>query len=116
MTEEMHIDRAKALQWLDGDERMLARIRIIFMKNIPPQVERLGVSLDQGDTGSSERMAHTIMGSAAMMGATVMSAEAGRIEKSAIQGDLESARLHFARFAAEYEQVMKLLDADGDHI
>lgn len=114
MNEQLHLDRDKALQWLEGDDRMMARIRTIFMKNIPSQVEMLGACLNQGDAGSAERMAHIIMGSAAMMGATIMSNEAGRIEQSAIKGDLDSARLHFAHFAVEYEQVMKALKAYGD--
>lgn len=115
MLEQEHVNRDKALQWLEGDERMLIKIRAIFMKNIPPQVKDLGACLDQGDTVSAERMAHTIMGSAAMMGATVMSTEAGKIEQSAIKGDLDAARLHFATFVVEYEKVMAALQADGGH-
>lgn len=106
-------DRQKALQWLEGDELMFARLKAIFMKNIPAQVESLGRFLEAGDNDSAERMAHTIMGSSAMLGARVMSKEAGQIERSVMDGDLDSARSCFARFVGEYEKVMAELAADG---
>jgi HPt (histidine-containing phosphotransfer) domain-containing protein len=114
MNEQKQIDKQKALQWLEGDERMFAKIKAIFMKNIPAQVESLGAFLDAGDRSSAERAAHTIMGSSAMLGASIMSDEAGKIEKSAIEGNMASARLHFGRFVEEYQKVMKELAADGD--
>ncbi len=115
MSEQEHIDRSKALRWLDGDERMLVKIKAIFMKNIPSQVELLKAYLDADDNNATERQAHTIMGSSAMLGASVMSDEARKIEQSAIAGDMDAARLRFTRFAGEYEKVMKALAGDGGH-
>jgi HPt (histidine-containing phosphotransfer) domain-containing protein len=114
MNEHKQIHSRKALQWLEGDERMFVKIKAIFMKNIPSQVGFLKVSLDAGDTGSVERAAHTIMGSSAMLGASGMSDEARKIELSAIEGDIASARFHFARFVGEYEKVMEELATDGE--
>lgn len=108
------IDRRKALQWLEGDELMFVKIKAIFMKNIPSQVELLRAYLASGDIGSTERAAHTIMGSSAMLGASDMSDEAGKIVQSAIAGDLDSSRLHFRSFVWEYEKVMMKLTADGE--
>ena len=113
MNEQEHIDRRKALQWLDGDERMLVKIKEIFMKNIPSQVEALKAYLDADDIESTERQAHMIMGSSAMIGASVMSDEAWRIEQSAIAGDMDAARAHFTRFAEEYGKVITALAGDG---
>lgn len=113
MNDHEQLDRRKALQWLEGDERMLVKIKAIFMKNIPSQVEQLKAFLDAGDNGSTERAAHTIMGSSAMLGASFMSDEARKIEQSAIEGNMNSARLHFTRFVEEYEKVMVELAADG---
>lgn len=107
------IDRRKALQWLEGDERMLAKIKALFMKNIPSQVESLRMSLEAGDNVATERVAHTIMGSSAMLGAGGMSDDAREIERSAIEGDTASARLHFSVFVGEYEKVMEELAAEG---
>jgi len=107
------LDREQSLQWLEGDERMLNRIKAIFLKNIPNQVRDLEACIERGDTGTTERMAHTIMGSAAMMGASIMSAEARKIEESAIKMDMESAKHHYTTFAAEFEKVMMALQADG---
>ena len=113
--ESIHqIDKEKAPLWLEGDELMFARIKAIFMKNIPSQVEALGAMLEAGDCSSSERAAHTMMGSAAMLGANSMSNEARLIEQSAIEGNMDSARLHFTKFVAEYTKVMIELSVAGD--
>lgn len=109
-----HIDKQNALRWLEGDERMFDRIKAIFLKNVPVQVSQLKACLDNDDTTSAERLAHTIMGSSAMLGAGAMSEEARKIEQSAIEGDGISARLHFERFATEYEKVLAELVAEGE--
>jgi HPt (histidine-containing phosphotransfer) domain-containing protein len=113
MNEDKQIDSRKALRWLEGDEVMFAKIKTIFMKNVPSQVELLKSFLDTGNNASVENVAHTIMGSSAMVGANVMSEEAGKIEQSAIENDIESARLHFTRFFGEYEKIMAELAGDG---
>lgn len=107
------IDSKKALQWLDGDEKVFARMKTIFVKNIPPQVVQLGEFLSVADNESAERAAHTIMGSSAMLGATAMSEAAGKIERSVMAGDKVSAMAHFSTFVLEYEKVMDELSADG---
>src|ERR1043166_4602843 len=107
MNEHEQFDKRKALQWLEGDERMFVKLKAIFMKNIPSQIEQLKTFLDAGDNSSTERAAHTIMGSSAMLGASAMSDEAGKIEQSAIAGDMNTARLHFTKFVGEYEKVME---------
>jgi HPt (histidine-containing phosphotransfer) domain-containing protein len=109
MSDREHVDLGRALQWLEGDRRMLGRIRIIFMKNIPDQVQNLGAHLEQGDVASAERGAHTIKGSAAMMGALALSREAGRIEQLAIDRDPEGAKLRFAALVEECDAVMQVL-------
>jgi len=113
MNDHEQIDRQKALLWLEGDERMLAKIRDIFMRNVPSQVEQLRAFLDARDSGSAERIAHTIMGSSAMLGASSMSDAAGKIEQSAIQDDMNSAQIHFTSFVGEYEKVMAELSVKG---
>ncbi len=105
MSEHGQSDGRTTPQWLEGDERMFGMIKALFIKNSPSQVEQLKVFLDAGDNGLAERIAHTVMGSSAMLGASFMSDEAGKIERSAIEGDINSARLHFIRFIEEYEKI-----------
>lgn len=107
------IDKQKALRWLEGDDQMLATIKTLFIKNVPSQVDSLKMFIDAGDSSSAERVAHTIMGSSAMIGAGRMSEEACKIEQSAIENDMDSARFHLTGFVAEYEKVMSELAADG---
>lgn len=113
MNEQENIDSRKALQWLDGDERMLARIRDIFVRNIPPQMERLRACLDANDIVTAERLSHSIKGSAAMVGAVRMSDEAGKIEQSAIERDMDALWPLYAQLNEEYEKVMADLAAEG---
>jgi len=113
MNDQNPVDNRKALSWLEGDEQMLVKIRAIFVKNIPAQVALLKESLDAGDAALVERFAHSIRGSAAMMGAGVMSDEAGIIEMFAIAGDLDSARAGYSRFFGAYERVMEALASGG---
>lgn len=113
MSEPGHIDRRNALHWLEGDERMFLKLITIFKKNMPSQMDQLKAFLAANDTVAAERVAHTIMGSSAMLGASAMSKEAGNIEQSVIGGDSNAARFHFERLVEEYEKVMAELAADG---
>ena len=88
----------------------------MFLKNIPSQVGLLKEFLDAGDNTATERAAHTIMGSSAMLGACGMSDEAREIERSAIVGDIDSARHRFIRFVEEYEKVMAELVAEVENL
>ena len=115
MSAEQPVDLDKALQWLEGDRRMLERIRVMFLKNMPVQVAALEESLRLGDADAAERMAHTIKGSAAMMGAGRMSSLAAEVERSVMESDLPGeAALRFAEFFAAYRQVMVALTAYGE--
>ena len=113
MHDQNPVDNRKALNWLEGDEQMLVKIKSIFVKNVPAQVALLKESLDAGDAALVERFAHSIRGSAAMMGASGMSNEAGVIEMFAIAGDLDSARAGYSRFYGAYERVMEALASGG---
>ena len=114
MSEAKHVDLDRALQWLEGDERMLERIRQLFMRNIPEQMRGLKEALDGGDFVLLERIAHTIKGSASMMGAVQMSQEAAVIEQHAMKRDLAAAQTGYPAIAAEYELVMEALKALGE--
>lgn len=113
MSEPERIDKRNALQWLDGDERMFLKLIAIFMKNVPAQVDQLRMLLEGNDAGAIERAAHTIMGSSAMLGAKPMSEAAKHVEYSAMAGDMDGARLHFAQLVEECEKVMAELAVDG---
>lgn len=106
-------DGLSPLQWLEGDERMLVRIKDIFRRNVPLRVESLRGAIDAGDAAATEQLAHIIMGSSAMLGAAGMSDAARKIERSAIDGDLVAARLHFADFVLIFDAVMEKLALDG---
>jgi two-component system sensor histidine kinase/response regulator len=113
MHDQDPVDNRKALNWLEGDEQMFMKIKAIFIKNMPSQIMSLKDSLGGDDAASIERFAHSIRGSAAMMGAGVLSEEAGVIEMCAIAGDLNSARARFSTLFGAYERVMEALASEG---
>jgi HPt (histidine-containing phosphotransfer) domain-containing protein len=114
VSEVKHVDLDRALQWLEGDERMLERIRQLFMRNIPEQMRTLKEALDAGDLALVERMAHTIKGSASMMGALMMSQQAAVIEQYAMKRELAEAQGGYGAIADEYVLVMEALRALGE--
>lgn len=113
METENHLDSQKALAWLEGDEKMLLRLKALFVKNVPPQMERLKTHLATGDLAEAERLAHTINGSTAMIGATRMSESAKKVERSLIDGDLSGATALFAQMESEFRLVLGELNRAG---
>lgn len=114
MSDQPPLDCGSALGWLEGDARMLEKLKILFIRNVPPQLEGLGASLDSGDIATAERLAHTIVGSTAMIGAKSMSARAGEVERSAMAGDLAGAKAGHEALKEEFNRVMSALGAGGE--
>lgn len=102
-------DREQALGWLDQDEKMLGKLKIIFMKNMPEQMARLREAVARNDQPQIERFAHSIKGASAMVGALGMKQESAKIETAAGAGDIDQGRTSFTRLVAEYDRVMASL-------
>lgn len=45
-----HVDREKSIKWLMGDERLLERIKAIFIKNLPWGVLSVASESGKGST------------------------------------------------------------------
>ena len=92
--------------WLEGDKKLLKGIREIFARNVPQQMERLREAFSCGDIATVELLSHTIKGSAAMIGAHPLRGEASKVERSAVNGDLEGARNSFCGMEREFEKTL----------
>ena len=103
------INKGESLKWLEGDEKMLKRIRAIFVKNVPGQIEKLKEAVRENDVVLVERLAHSIKGSASMIGALLLRDEAYKIELSIKDKDMKKTGLLCEGLAMEGERVLKAL-------
>ena len=103
------VNKGESLKWLEGDEKMLKRIREIFAKNVPGQIEKLKNAVKENDIALVERLAHSIKGSASMIGALLLRDEAYKIELSIKDKDMNKTGLLCEGLEIEGEKVLKAL-------
>ena len=77
------INSAAAVARLAGSSRLYVKTLCMFLKSIPHHEEELAAALEQGDTQRLRRVAHTIKG---------LTATVGAMETSALAADLETPR------------------------
>lgn len=109
MPDKEDINSDEAPDWLEGDKKLLKGIREIFVRNVPKQMEKIREAFASGDISTVELLSHTIKGSAAMIGAHPLRGEASKVERSAVDGDLEGARTSFLGMEREFEKTLSEL-------
>jgi HPt (histidine-containing phosphotransfer) domain-containing protein len=102
-------DDAACPEWLEGDKKLLKGITAVFIKNVPGQMERLRDALQSNDAALVEILSHSLKGSASMIGAHPLRDAALRVERAAIEGDLEKARSLYPDMDAELKNVIASL-------
>jgi len=103
----------KGLEWLEGDRKLLKGIQVIFVKNVPRQIEKLRDAIATKDTSQIELLSHSIKGAASMVGALPLRDKAGNVERAAMGGDLEKVRFHFEEMSEELTKVLASLTGTG---
>jgi PAS domain S-box-containing protein len=84
-------DRAVGLARVGGDERLLADVAQIFLKDSPGWVAEMRSALAGADAAALRRAAHTLKGAVGYFGAAEVSAAALRLEDLGRAGDLAPA-------------------------
>ena len=107
--DERPVDLEVALRWLGGDRHLLLELVDLFVEDIPKRVIGLREASTTLDVHEIERLAHSLKGSAAILGATGVQAAALTLEEAmrARQGVDASGRL--ADLARELERVAAYL-------
>lgn len=101
----------KGPDWLEGDSVLLSGIQKIFVKNVPPQMEKLREALAAGDVSGVELLSHSIKGAAAMIGAAPLRDEANKVERAAMDKKMGEARDFFEGMEREFAiTINKLTD------
>lgn len=107
------IENLRSLNPGDNDE-FLRELTLIFLEDTPQRIVDLEQSLAAGDTARFTRAAHSIKGSAANMGATLLRSAAEKLEHHSRKDGLvgvnemiETIRQEFAQAKASLELIIR---------
>jgi HPt (histidine-containing phosphotransfer) domain-containing protein len=102
------MDMSLALRRVGGDHSLLVRVGDMIAELAPQWLKDLQQALDERDTTTARRMAHTLKNSAENVGGLSASAILFRLETLAARGDLDSA---IALFPEAEHRMLNLIDA-----
>lgn len=100
------VDLAVALRWLGGDRRLLSELVGIFVEDSPKRLQAMRAALAASDIRQLEHVAHSLKGSAAILGAGRLQSAALALEDAAHDGHTENNPDLVAQIARELDQVM----------
>jgi len=100
------VDLAVALRWLGGDRELLRELVGIFMDDGPKRLEALREAMTASDVQLLEQVAHSLKGSAAILGASRLQESALALEEAAHDGRAEDGVDLVADIAREIERVL----------
>jgi len=92
-TEKVVLNAAEALARAGGSEKLLCRVCQVFLDNLPTMWAELQTAVANTDAAAIQRTAHTLKGSAGLIGAQAATAAARELEMMAKSGKLGGDRL-----------------------
>ena len=97
-----------------GEPDVLNEVLGIFLREVPPRIERLRTSFAGGDIQEVQRAAHSLKGSAGNIGAETLHEAARRIDEKARTGDgsglqplIDTMVAEFGKVEGEIRRLMK---------
>jgi len=111
---EYPLDRVtlEGLRELGGSE-LIADLAEVFSSDTLPRLANLQVAVESGDAEAVERIAHTLKGSSANMGARRMAGICEELQKAGVSKDLAGALDLLDQLEAEFERVRWALAAEA---
>ncbi len=103
---EQPVDLAAAMRWLGGDRKLLEELVTIFVDDSPKRLQAIRAALTASDGKQVEHVAHSLKGSAAILGATKLQTAALALEDAAHDGHTENGSQLVAQIAQELDRVM----------
>ena len=97
-------DRTEALDRLGGDEELLAAVVDSFIEHTAPMLADVMLALDQGDMTTARRHVHSMIGSAAAVGATALHAVLLQMDGHAKSGQAPALRALLPQAQAAVER------------
>jgi two-component system, sensor histidine kinase and response regulator len=103
---ERPVDLAMAMRWLGGDRRLLRELVGIFVDDGPKRLEALRAAVRAVDGQKVEQIAHSLKGSASILGAARLRDAAQALEDAAHDGQAANGGGLVGQVAREVEQVI----------
>ena len=110
---ERPVDLAAAMRWLGGDRDLLSELVSIFVDDGPKRLQAIRAALSASDVRQVEHMAHSLKGSASILGATCLQAAALALEEAAHDGHTENGSDLVAQIDRELARVMAFFADPG---
>lgn len=104
--EPASVDLAVALHWVGGDRGLLLELVGIFVDEAPGRLVELQGAAAARDAATVERVAHSLKGSAGILGAARLRAASAELEERAITKRLDGAPGLLAPLEGELERVL----------
>jgi PAS domain S-box-containing protein len=105
------LDWAQALASVSGDRELLGELAGLFLETCPQWLLGLRQSLAKRDADTVHRLAHTLKGSAAQLGASSLSSAARRLEAVAGEQGLAGAEDALAALQQEFDRLHPILSS-----
>lgn len=103
------VDLDAALAWVDGDGALLEELIEVFREECPGQLRALEQAVADRDGPRVRRLAHTVKGSTAALGAAAAQGLAEALEHLGHAGTLGTAPAALARLETELGRVLAFL-------
>ena len=103
---ERPVDLSVALRWLGGDRHLLCELVGIFVDDGPKRVQAIRMALTTSDVRQVEQVAHSLKGSASILGAMQLQSAALALEDAAHDGHTENGPALVAQISSELDKVI----------
>jgi len=100
------VDLARALHWVGGDRRLLRELVGVFVEEAPGRLAELRRGAAARDAATVERVAHSLKGSAGLLGAASLHAASAELEERAVAKRVDGVADLVARVEGELERVL----------
>lgn len=104
--EPASVDLARALHWVGGDRQLLRELVAIFVEEAPGRLAELRRAAAARDATTVERVAHSLKGSAGLLGAASLQAASTELEERAVAKRVDGVADLVARVEGELERVL----------
>lgn len=105
------LDVRAALELVDGDRELFEELLQLFARDCPNQAAEIRGAFERGDARQLERLAHTVKGAAASLGAKGVSQAARALEEQARSKALDAAEPRIEALELKLKELLEEIEA-----